>query len=206
MDGTGPQPPLIDSRLERELESALGIQPSPEFLARVRARIAAEAAPSPLRWYVSMAVRRTALQPLVALAVVGVVLAVVMPGVMREGAGQPSVHVVKPPTVEREQAQHVESSRPLEQPVIAVPMHIRAREERIKEVPLRLSTPLFSEEDRRVFDQYVAAVEAGRVPPRPADPQSADSSVAQTMKIEPLMIDPLPLLAARTQTEGERKW
>ena len=42
MDGTGPQHPLSDSQLDRELESALGIEPSPEFLARVRTRIAAE--------------------------------------------------------------------------------------------------------------------------------------------------------------------
>ena len=51
MDGLGSQHPLSDSQLDRELDAALGIEPSPEFVARVRTRIASE--PEPSRWHPS---------------------------------------------------------------------------------------------------------------------------------------------------------
>ncbi|HMJ83946.1 MAG TPA: hypothetical protein VK504_12295 [Vicinamibacterales bacterium] len=38
--------PMNDAALEREIERALAVDPSPEFLVRVRARIADEAAPA----------------------------------------------------------------------------------------------------------------------------------------------------------------
>jgi hypothetical protein len=43
---------MTDARLERDIERALAVDPSPEFLARVRAGIAAEPAPSawPFAW------------------------------------------------------------------------------------------------------------------------------------------------------------
>ncbi len=41
MDGYKHQE-LSDETLEREIEAALGVEPSPEFLPRVRARIANE--------------------------------------------------------------------------------------------------------------------------------------------------------------------
>ena len=41
----GQQSPLSDRAIDRELEAALAIEPSPEFEARVRLRVAAEAQP-----------------------------------------------------------------------------------------------------------------------------------------------------------------
>jgi len=41
---------LRDTRLEREIESALAVDPSPEFVVRIRARVAAEPTPA-MRWY-----------------------------------------------------------------------------------------------------------------------------------------------------------
>jgi hypothetical protein len=41
--------PLTDAALDREIESALAVDPSPEFLARVRGRIAQE--PAPVGWW-----------------------------------------------------------------------------------------------------------------------------------------------------------
>lgn len=71
MDGTSREQPLTDSQLDREIESAIGIEPSAEFLARVRTRIAAE--PEPSAW------RLAALKPLMAAAIAGIVLAVIVP-------------------------------------------------------------------------------------------------------------------------------
>ena len=79
MDGAGPQHSLSDSQLDRKLESALGIEPSPEFVARVRTRVAGE--PEMSMWRVALWGR--GVQPLVAMAVVDVTLAVVVPRLMR---------------------------------------------------------------------------------------------------------------------------
>jgi hypothetical protein len=45
--------PLNDETLEREIEAALAVDPSPEFLAKVRGRVAAEEKPAGwlLRWH-----------------------------------------------------------------------------------------------------------------------------------------------------------
>ena len=52
MDGHKHEP-LNDETLEREIEAALGVDPSPEFLAKVRARVAEEQKPAGwlLRWH-----------------------------------------------------------------------------------------------------------------------------------------------------------
>jgi hypothetical protein len=48
---TRPHATLTDEALERDLARALAVEPSPEFLARVRTRIASE--PAPRAWKVS---------------------------------------------------------------------------------------------------------------------------------------------------------
>jgi hypothetical protein len=75
--GLGPraQEALSDSRLDREIESAVGIEPSAEFLARVRTRIAAE--PQRSAW-------RLSFEPLAGVAIVGIVLAVLVPKFVHE--------------------------------------------------------------------------------------------------------------------------
>jgi hypothetical protein len=76
------------------------------------------------------------------------------------------------------------------------------------EVPLRLSQPLFSEDERRALVRLVAAVDEGRL--LPVVPETATAAAAQpdartALHIEPLVIDPLPMLA-RVQKEGEGQW
>ncbi len=80
MDGTRPDA-LTDTQLDQELEAALGVEPSPEFVARVRTRIAGEPEPSP--WRLAFVFRRTSLEPMAALAIVGIVLAVVVTQMLR---------------------------------------------------------------------------------------------------------------------------
>jgi len=203
MDGTGPQDPLSDSQLDRELESALDVEPSPEFLARVRTRVAAE--PEVSMWRLAMWGR--GVQPLVAMAVVGVLLAVVVPRLMRDeersvqevAVRRADVPVAKQaaqvPQVNRDRM----AARVVRQSVPTAMAH---------DLPLRLSQPLFSADERRALAQLVAAVEEGRLPPvvsETATAVAAQPDARTALNIDPLVIDPLPLLA-RVQKEGEGQW
>ena len=49
MDGTRPGP-LSDAALDRELDAAVNVDPSPEFVARIRLRVAAEPRSTGWRW------------------------------------------------------------------------------------------------------------------------------------------------------------
>jgi hypothetical protein len=203
MDGTGPQQPLSDSQLDRELESALGVEPSPEFLARVRTRVGGE--PEISQW--RQALWGRGVQPSVAMALVGVLLAVIVPWLMRTEERSIERAVARPADVA--------ATRPAEEmpQVNRAPIAVRVVRPSVaaaiaSEVPLRLSPPLFSEDERRALVQLVAAVEEGRLPPVVAE--AANAAMAQpdartALTIEPLVIDPLPLLA-RVQKEGEGQW
>jgi hypothetical protein len=68
------QAALSDSQLDRDIESAVGIEPSAEFLARVRTRIAAE--PEPSAW-------RLSFEPMWGVAIAGIVLALIVPQMLR---------------------------------------------------------------------------------------------------------------------------
>ena len=50
---TGLEQALADEALGREIEQVLGVDPSPEFLVRVRMRLASEPVPSSTRWSLS---------------------------------------------------------------------------------------------------------------------------------------------------------
>lgn len=199
MDGTGPQHPLSDSQLDRELESALGIEPSPEFLARVRTRVAAE--PELSLW--RQAVWGRGVQPLAVVAIVGIVLAVVVPRWFRNDEGP--LQRVATVLVPRETSRPV--GRPPEDPINVVPVRAVRRVAPNSEVPLRLSQPLFSEEERIAFVTFVTAVDEGWMPVQAPSPQATDRVADEPgPRIEPLVIDPLPQLTARARTEGETKW
>ena len=85
------QAALSDSQLDRDIESAVGIEPSAEFLARVRTRIAAE--PEPSAW-------RLSFEPMWGVAIVGIVLAIVGPQFMREETDRPEVARMTPDIAE----------------------------------------------------------------------------------------------------------
>lgn len=203
MDGTRPDA-LSDVQLDRELEAALGVEPSPEFLARVRTRVATEPQPSTWRpaWW------RSAVEPMWAVAIAGIVLAVVVPEFVRDERVPPravAVNVGQPRQGERTVPASIEAR--------ATPRRSTSREsvsvspagvDSVHTVPLRLSPVLFSEDDRRVFALFVAAVGEGRIPEEAVE--RAEISVEmEDLSIKPLMIAPLPLLA-RTGPEGEDQW
>jgi hypothetical protein len=206
MDGTGPQQPLSDSQLDRELESALGVEPSPEFLARVRTRVAAEPGPAPWR----LAIRRWSFEPLAGVALAGIVFAVVVPNLVRS-AKKPEPAVTVARHVDRPIRDAVEELPPVAPARVMAPAarQVVTREpDAVHTVPLQLSQPLFSEDERRALVQLIAGVEAGRLPPVVSETATAATSqpdVRSALHIEPLVIDPLPLLA-RVQKEGESQW
>ena len=209
MDGTGPQHPLTDSQLDRELETALGVEPSPEFLARVRTRVADE--PRTELW--RLAIRRWTFEPLAGVAVIGIVLAVVVPRLMRNEERSIQPAAARPADVARPTdvlvTRRAEEIPPVNRDRNAVgavrqsaPMAIA------NEVPLQLSQPLFSEDERRALVQLLTGVEEGRLPPVVAETAPAAAAlpdVRTALNIEPLVIAPLPLLAG-VPKEGEGQW
>lgn len=217
---------LSDSELDREIVSAVGIDPSPEFLARVRTRIAAEPEQSPWRPDVVSAFRRTSVAPLAVVALVGIVLAVVVPRFIREEMTRPSGDRVARGGVEApvvETPVETDSSTSAQgyggpavafgadgqvgAPVTAGAVARRvAPEAQINEphtLPLQLSPVMFAEEDRIAFASFVSAVADGTVPEKVV--QALSEEIMTPLAIAPLAVDPLPPLA-RVTRQGEGQW
>lgn len=203
MDGNRPHHTLSDQDLDRELEAALGIEPSPQFLARVRTRVASE--PERSRWRLGLT------EPLFGLAIAGIVLALVVSEWRREDRPiAPVIHdaagAQSPHASEGSASAHVrEAGEPLS--VTAAtgagagkgPTR-RVASEQLQalpaETPLRLSPVIFSEDERHALLTLVHAVEEGRLPPLPATAEATDRTAPmRELHIDPLVIEPLPVLA-----------
>jgi hypothetical protein len=74
----------------------------------------------------------------------------------------------------------------------------------VHSLPLQLSPVMFSEEDRRAFARFVAAVSDGRVPDRVVGTVGEDEMAP--LAIAPLVIAPLKPLARAAKEEGEGQW
>jgi hypothetical protein len=206
MDGTGPQRPLTDAQLDRELASALGVEPSPEFLARVRTRLADE--PRMELW--RLAIRRWTFEPLAGLAVIGILLAVVVPRFTRNEERRVERVAAKPADVPLRE--RVEEPSPVTGARMVVPVArvqadldvgLSQESGAIHTLPLQLSPVMFSEEDRIAFASFVTAVGDGRVPEKVV--QSLGEEDMTPLAIAPLVINPLPPLA-RMERQGEGQW
>jgi hypothetical protein len=217
MDGTRPGA-LTDAQLDRELEAALGVEASPEFLARVRTRVAGESQPLVESGFSRMLrpqafvesgfsrILQRSVEPLWAVGIVGIVLAFVLPQMQRDEVGRPRPAAIRiaesPRTIEAEPpAQRVTAPQATGWSTPPAP---RAEARWGRTVPLQLSPVLFAEDDQRVFAMFIEAVSAGQVPEeavhRPEEPGEMEA-----LTIEPLVIAPLPSLA-RTVREGEDQW
>ena len=203
--GLRPTAQDADSQLDRELEAALGIEPSPEFLARARMRVSSgqvvESGFSRIRHLV--------FDPLAVVGVAGIVLAVVVPGLMRE---KPAV----PHTAARSVSPTPVVAAPVEPTPRAVATSadprgfaplgqqpVAATAEEMHTLPLQLSPVLFAEEDRLAFAAFVTAVGDGRVPETLVEGPNEEH--IRALVIEPMKIDPLPVLA-RVDRQGEGQW
>jgi hypothetical protein len=163
---------LSDETLEREIEAALAVDPSPEFLAKVRARVAQEERPVrwPLRW-----------QWAGALVTAVVVMAVYVskgpePAVSREPEPiaavrpQPDATLPAPAIVKREPA----------------PSPSQRVQPRAPEVQI-------SEEERKGFQLLLASLsqqkDAGQIEKALA---AAETSGPPWLEISPIVIEPFP--------------
>jgi hypothetical protein len=164
--------------IDRQIQQALGVDPSPEFLARVRQRIADE--PSP-RSAVGFAVWTTAAFGVIALAAAVVTLSVVrsqpraVPGAghamiltsRQLAAGVAAVVVPAPP------ARHAVAARPVRAPLAIGPSAPKV---------------LISAAESRAIRSLIAGVRDGRIDPRslPVDPPPASDIIIPPIVIAPI--------------------
>ncbi|MGH9238746.1 MAG: hypothetical protein ACRD3G_11975 [Vicinamibacterales bacterium] len=201
MDVTGRPQPLSDSQLDREIAAAVGIEPSAEFLARVRTRIAAD--PALVVESGFSRIRRLSFEPLAGVAIVGIVLAVVVPRFIREETARPQVMRspvvdVRVPAVEARTAPQASKASTPRAPEAAV--------ERTEPhtLPLQLSPVQFAEEDRIALAWFATAVADGTVAQEKVVQALGEEEMAP-LAITSLVIDPLPPLA-RVERQGEGQW
>jgi len=193
MDGYRHQE-LTGETLEKDIEAALGVDPSPGFLPRVRARIANERMQDGWFWSASWRWARVA-------AVVTAV-AVIAVWTLRDPSRAPRpAHVVNTPPVESTPppvdsalpapalvASSVESSKPVSAPV--------ARAERSTRNPAVVARPevLVSLDEAAALRQLIGAIAARQVEamdiPRLAA-ESAPLPMIEEIVLEPIKLSPL---------------
>jgi hypothetical protein len=187
---------LNDPSLDREIESLLATEPSPEFVARVRARVASE--PEPGKWRASWMFAMAG-----AVAVVIVAIAVWPsnePAQLREEPAPipqvaRAVEVVPPQSVSP-------APERVGRPARARSVAVASPERRID---LDLPEVLIADNEMKTFALLVARVRQSRfnvaVPAAP-DPDKP-LEIKELPPVEPLEIEPIVKLAA-LQAEGER--
>ena len=193
--------PLGDP-LDRDLEALLAVEPSPEFVARVRTRIAEEPAPSPWRWSWSWSFALAGAAAVV-LAVVAMSwtarvapTAVPQQAVAHEDVGlaaEPSVVRLKP------DATTDVGERNARREVRSVQLQPDARGGRLQAAQVDappFAEVLVSEDEKRAFALLLVRIEQGRMPPVPPAADQAASIEPPAIEIPDLIIEPLPQIAA----------
>ena len=193
---TGP-PVLNDAALDREIESILATEPSAEFLARVRARVADEPVPGVWRapWMFAMA--GTLAVAIVALAV------------------WPSPEVTPKSNATAEPPRVADSARTVPAPPAAVaqtprlppssPRSVTIAVERTRRIDIDLPDVVIADNEVNAYTALVARIRRSRFDAAvPALPNpDAPLEIRELPPVEPLEIEPIVKLAA-LQAEGER--
>jgi hypothetical protein len=187
---------VTDESLDREMESLLAVEPSPDFLARVRARVAEE--PLPRRW-------RTSWMFASAAAVAAAVVALLAWPASEQAPSRPAP--VEPPhIVDAGRAivsAPVTQPSPVPKPVsvsagAAVPAPDRA-------IDIALPEVMIAGNEVAAYTALVASIRQSRFDV--AVPAALDLDAPIEIKglppIEPIEIEPIVKLAA-LQAEGER--
>ena len=174
-----------DAALDREIESLLGAEPSPEFVARVRTRVADETPHgSWVGWRLSVAVAGVALA-----AIVGPAM-----WLSKDEASQTSEQArftVSEPIPS--QPPGVETERMASAPVAESPRpritHPTSRATDV--VAAERLVPIVNEEDGKAFDAFLATIRGSQIVL--TFNESQDSALAASpVVIAPIAIDPLP--------------
>jgi hypothetical protein len=189
---------LNDPSLDREIESLLAVEPSPEFVARVRARVANEPAPGGWRasWLLAIA------------GAVAVVIAAVIAWPSGELATSADPQVLSPSV-----ADAIETVTPLGP---FAPVHPVRRPPAIARVAVAPASPdrvididlpevVIADNEVKTFVALVASVRQQRFDV--SVPAAPDSDTRLEVKVlppvEPLEIEPIVKLAT-LQAEGDR--
>jgi hypothetical protein len=178
--------PIVDSdALERSLRAALRVEPSPEFLARVRSRIAEE--PASAGWTLG------SIAALAGAAAVILVMALVASRSSRPQAPAAAATSVRPVTTPSVPAKEVESSRtpPVE------PVAQRAVTRRPRRSEARPRVP--GRDDDQALREFLTAVDRGAVtlaiPPVARSDEDRSPTVANLtippISIAALVVDPI---------------
>jgi hypothetical protein len=187
----------IDASLDREIASMLASEPSPEFLARVRARVAEE--PEPRGW-------RAPWMFAVAGAVVAVIVAVL---------AWPERGITPPNDASIEQSEIVETAEATPRPPIPSAPVERELPTAVKAVvsaaqperPIDIDLPevVIADNEVQTFAALVTSIRQRRFDAAvPAAPNpDTPLEIKELPPVEPLEIEPIVKLAA-LQAEGER--
>lgn len=183
MDGHQREP-LSDETLEREIEATLAVDPSPEFLAKVRARVAEEETPAgwPLRWY-WVAGTTTAVAALLA--------------IYASRSPEPAV------SQEPEPLAAVQPYAEAELPALPAPEIAERRPAPAPARPVRPRAPevLISEEEKIGFQLLLASLSKQKdVKPIAEALASVETSGPPWLTIDPVVIEPFPQFAV---SEGD---
>jgi hypothetical protein len=200
---------VTDSELEREIGRALNVDPSPEFLARVRMRVAHETMPAPWRF------RWLALAGAAAVVVFAVVVTF-WPAAEelapRQAVLPQSTAPVQPDAAPAPLPEPPIATAPRQNPR-AVP--VRAQFARVEGTPTGVpvdKTPerelppfpevLISADEVRAYQRLLGIVEQQRLPPPPPPAHADDGRVElHDLQLASLRIEALPPMA---RLEGER--
>lgn len=187
-----------ESALEREIEAALAVDPSPQFVAKIRARVASEPAPTswwPLRW------------PVLATAAASAVVAVAVASMWQPSAPEQSATLSGADVVltgpAPEQPARATPERTAAPRVPSPATVARTSSHSTRSVARTVSGPrepevLISRDEQRAFALLVTAVHEGRFQRALASTAKASDTWAEPMDISitPLVIEPLPQIAA----------
>jgi hypothetical protein len=200
----GPNDARNDTTLAREIESMLAVDPSPEFVARVRTRVASE--PIGQRW--RLFPRVWSFEPLFAVGILAVVLLILIPPRQRP---EPPALVEQPAAATLPAPPQRVATEPV-QPEPDAPSNVTLRSVRLRadaprqadqraaSDPAPFAEVLISGDEVRAYEFVVGIIRQQRLPAPPVE-EHVDG-VLPLVKIEPLTIEPLPQIA-RLET-GER--
>lgn len=220
MDGARPDA-LSDAQLDRELEAALGVEPSPEFLARVRTRIAAE--PEPSRWRMAVVaagfsrmlqaqafvesgfsrILKPSVEPLWAVGIVGIVLAIVAPRLTQDHDAMTIQHASDVRLPESDGADAKAGPDVLASTRMVRGTGRRATTVRSHSHPAEVEV-IVSRDEQQALQTLLRVAYEGRMPalPEAAPDEGVDPP---DISIAPVIIERLPQIA-RLEEEGEGRW
>jgi hypothetical protein len=181
----GHKPDALTDPLDREIDTLMAVDPSPEFLARVRTRVAAETPQvSWFRWeFAAMAA---------SVGVAVVVTAMIWPS--REPAGQSSERVQTPQVVEQvfERPAPRESASAEPERVVPSQAAVEPASWRPEADDLLVVAP----EDARAFDRLLASIREPDVVLVLNEDRSGLMPIgAPALAIAPIVIEPVPDVA-----------